>query len=65
MPAASCRIQTARRTKKRAPQFRVMQGTIKIAKIGINHGDKLRYQEIRQRTEVVDMMVRIADLKWK
>lgn len=52
-------------TKRTAHQFRVMQRAMERAMLGISLRDKVRNEEIRRRSGVVDVIERVAELKWR
>lgn len=65
LPVATYGLETMAMTKKTAERLRVMQRAMERAMLGITLRDRNRNEEIRQRTKVVDIIKRIAELKWQ
>lgn len=65
MPVATYGLETMAMTKKTANRLRIMQRAMERAMLGISLRDRKRNEEIRERTKVVDIIERIAELKWQ
>lgn len=65
LPIATYGLETMAMTRKTANQLRVMQRAMERAMLGISLRDRQRNEDIRQRTRVVDVIERFAELKWQ
>lgn len=65
LPVATYGLETMALTKKTANQLRVMQRAMERTMLNISLRDRRRNEEIRQRTKVVDIVTRVAELKWQ
>lgn len=65
LPVATYGLETMAITKKSANQLRVMQRAMERAMLNVSLRDRKRNDEIRQKTKVVDVITRMAELKWQ
>ncbi|XP_044767130.1 uncharacterized protein LOC123323016 [Coccinella septempunctata] len=65
LPVATYGLETMAMTKKTANQMRVMQRAMERVMLGISLRDRKRNEDIRQKTRVIDVIERIAELKWQ
>lgn len=65
LPIATYGLETMAMTGRTANQLRVMQRAMERAMLGITLRDRKRNEDIRQRTKVMDIIKRTAELKWQ
>src|ERR1700748_2399940 len=64
LPVLTYEAETLTLTKASENKLRVAQRAMERSMLGISLRDKMTNQWIRQQTKVVDVMERIASLKW-
>ena len=64
LPVMTYGLETMALTVKSADRLRTTQRAIERAMLGVSLKDRIKNEEIRRRTRVQDVMVRIARLKW-
>src|SRR6201985_2415720 len=64
LPVLTYEAETLTLTKASENKLRVAQRAMERSMLGISLRDKMTNQWIRQQTKIVDVMERIASLKW-
>lgn len=65
LPVATYGLETASLTKGSANRLRICQRAMERAMLGISLRDRIRNKEIRRRTGIMDVVERVARLKWQ
>jgi hypothetical protein len=65
LPVATYGLETVTLSKLSAERLRVTQRAMERAMLGVSLRDRIRNTEIRKRTQVTDVIQRIASLKWR
>jgi len=65
LPVAAYGPETKALTKKYTNNLRIMQRAMEWAMLGVSLRDKICNEEIRRITKVVDIIERVAELKWQ